>query len=291
MIERWLKKLEGILDAAPSVVLTLLLAAFLLWLINRFATAITTPKEFSRRNVRTETLRVVLTSSLRVLVLVLTFMAVLSELGVNVTALLAGVSILGLAVSFGAQSLVRDVLNGFFILLEDQYGVGDVIKVNAASAHVLSGSVENLNLRVTVLRDLEGTAHVIPNGEIKTVSVLSKDWARIVADVDIPNTIPIEEATTELQRLINEFSNHPDLKDKFLEPPEVLGVQALGTQTTIRILMKVQPKEQWALSREWRKHLRNRLDELNWQAPPANPPVTVQLITESINRNDSEPRG
>jgi moderate conductance mechanosensitive channel len=291
MIDRWLKKLETILDAAPSVVLILLLAAFLLWLINRFATAVTTPREFSRRNVRTETLRVVLSSSLRVLVLVLTLVAILSELGVNVTALLAGVSILGLAVSFGAQSMVRDVLNGFFILLEDQYGVGDVIKVNAASAHVLAGSVESLNLRVTVLRDLEGTAHVIPNGEIKTVSVLSKDWARIVADVEIPNTIPITDAITELQRLVTEFSNQPELKDKFLEPPEVLGIQALGAQTTIRVLMKVLPKEQWALSREWRKHLRNRLDELNWQvAPAANPPITVQLITEATNRNDSETR-
>lgn len=290
MIERWLKKLEGLLDTAPSVLLTLLLAAFLLWLINRFAAAVTTPREFSRRNVRTETLRVVLTSSLRVLVLVLTLVAVLSELGVNVTALLAGVSILGLAVSFGAQSLVRDVLNGFFILLEDQYGVGDVIKVNAASAHVLAGSVESLNLRVTVLRDLEGTAHVIPNGEIKTVSVLSKDWARIVADVEVPNTVAIAEAIGELQRLVTEFSNQPELVNKFLEPPEVLGIQALGAQTTIRVLMKVQPKEQWALSREWRKHLRNRLDELNWQAPAANPPVTVQLITESTNRSDSEPR-
>lgn len=290
MIERWLKQLEGILDATPNVLFTLLLAAFLLWLIKRFATAITTPKEFSRRNVRTETLRVVLTSSLRVLVLVFTLVAILSEIGVNVTALLAGVSVLGLAVSFGAQSMVRDVLSGFFILLEDQYGVGDVIKVNAASAHVLAGSVESLNLRVTVLRDLEGTAHIIPNGEIKTVSVLSKDWARIVADVEVPNTVPIETAITELQNLVRAFSSQPDFKDKFLEPPEVLGVQALGNQTTIRVLMKVLPKEQWALSREWRKHLRNRLDELKWQAPPANPPVTVQLLTEP-SRGDSETRG
>ncbi|MFN3267137.1 MAG: mechanosensitive ion channel family protein [Deinococcales bacterium] len=288
MIERWLKQLEGTLDAAPTVLLTLLLAAFLLWLINRFAAAITTPKEFSRRNVRTETLRVVLTSSLRVLVLVFTLVAILSELGINVTALLAGVSVLGLAVSFGAQSMVRDVLSGFFILLEDQYGVGDVIKVNAASAHVLAGSVESLNLRVTVLRDLEGTAHIIPNGEIKTVSVLSKDWARIVADVDVPNTVPVETAMRELQNLVKTFADEANCKNKFLEPPEVLGVQALGHQTTIRVLMKVLPKEQWALSREWRKHLRNRLDELAWQAPPANPPVIVQLVTEPTR---SETRG
>ena len=120
--------------------------------------------------------------------------------------------------------------------------------------------------------------------------MLSKDWARIVADVEVPNSIAIEEAIHELQKLVAEFSHQPELKEKFLEPPEVLGIQALGAQTTIRVLMKVLPKEQWALSREWRKHLRNRLDELNWQAPPANPPVTVQLITEGGNRSDSETR-
>ena len=283
---------ERLTDHAPGLIATLVLTAIGLWLVSVLANRVTLKDDqaFSRRQVRLETLRGILVSTLRVFIVIGGFVSILSEFGVNVTAWLAGVSILGLAVSFGAQSLVKDVITGFFILLEDQYGVGDVIKVNAASAHVLAGSVETLNLRVTVLRDLEGTAHVIPNGEIKTVSVLSKDWARIVADVDVPNTIAITQAITELEKLVTEFSNQPELKDKFLEPPEVLGVQALGAQTTIRVLMKVQPKEQWALSREWRKHLRNRLDELNWQAPAANPPVTVQLITEATNRNDSEPR-
>ncbi len=288
MIESWLKKLETIWDVIPNVILTLLLGLFLLWIINRFATRITTPKEFSRRNVRTETLRVVLSSSLRVLVMVLTLVTILSELGVNVTALLAGVSILGLAVSFGAQSLVRDVLNGFFILLEDQYGVGDIIKVNSAAAHVLSGTVESLNLRITVLRDLEGTAHVIPNGEIKTVSVLSKDWARIVADVEIPNQIAIETALTELTNLAQEFYHQPELNPKFLEPPEILGIQSLGAQMTIRILMKVQPKEQWAVARQWRKHLKNRMDTLNWQSPA--PSLQLTLPSQAQLIMDSEPR-
>ncbi len=292
MVERFLKKLEGIWDVMPNVVLTLLAAMLLLWLINCFAAAVTAPREFSRRNVRTETLRVVLSSSLRVLVLVLTLLALLSEIGVNVTALLAGVSILGLAVSFGAQSLVRDVLNGFFILLEDQYGVGDIVKVNAASAHVLSGTVEHLNLRTTVLRDLEGTAHVIPNGEIKTVSVLSKDWARIVADVEIPNSIAIQTALEELEKLVFAFSSDPKFAAKFIDPPEVLGIQALGAQMTVRILIKVQPKEQWALAREWRKRLKNRLDELAWQPSAPNLqltlPAQLQLVTNAVL--DSEPR-
>ncbi len=288
MFDRWLGRLQQIWDIVPNVLLILLTAIFLLWLIQRFATRITTPIEFSRRSVRTETLRVVLSSSLRVLVLVLTLVAILSEVGVNVTALLAGVSILGLAVSFGAQSLVRDVLNGFFILLEDQYGVGDVVKINAAAAQALSGTVEHLNLRVTVLRDLEGTAHIIPNGEIKTVSVLSKDWARVVADAEIPNHIAIQTALEELQNLSSTFYQDPDFASKFLEPPEVLGVQALGSQMTIRILMKVQPKEQWAIAREWRKRYKNRLDSLEWQSPTPNLQITLPAQAQLVM--DAEPR-
>lgn len=272
------------LEALPNLVLILLAAFLALYLIGRFAAFVTTPKEFSRRSVRTETLRVVLVSSLRVLVWVMTLTAMLAALGVNVTALLAGVSVLGLAVSFGAQSLVRDVLNGFFILLEDQYGVGDIIKVNAASAHVLSGSVENLNLRVTVLRDLEGTAHVVPNGEIKTVSVMSKDWARVVSDIEVPNQIDSDTALLELQKLLETFYANPEFAPKFLEPPEVLGIQAIGTQMTVRVLMKVLPKEQWTVARAWRKAVKDRTDALLWHTPAPTMqlvlPSQVQLVPE-----------
>jgi moderate conductance mechanosensitive channel len=289
MWERLRIRLEGMLEAIPNLVLILLVALVALWLIGRFATRVTSPKEFSRRSVRSETLRVVLVSSLRVLIWVLTLTAMLSALGVNVTALLAGVSVLGLAVSFGAQSLVRDVLNGFFILLEDQYGVGDIVKVNAAAAHVLSGSVETLNLRVTVLRDLEGTAHIIPNGEIKSVSVLSKDWARVVSDIEVPNHIHSDTALSELQKLLLEFAADPAHAHKFLEPPEVLGVQALGTHMTIRVLMKVLPKEQWVLARAWRKAVKDHTDTLSWQTPAPNIQLTLpaqaQLVLDSETKN------
>jgi moderate conductance mechanosensitive channel len=286
MWERLRLRLEGMLEAIPNLVLILLVALLALWLIGRFATRVTSPKEFSRRSVRSETLRVVLVSSLRVLVWVLTLTAMLSALGVDVTALLAGVSVLGLAVSFGAQSLVRDVLNGFFILLEDQYGVGDIIKVNAAAAHVLSGSVENLNLRVTVLRDLEGTAHIIPNGEIKSVSVLSKDWARVVSDIEVPNHIHSDTALEELQKLLLEFAASPAHAPKFLEPPEVLGVQAIGTQMTIRVLMKVMPKEQWVLGRAWRKAVKDHTDALSWHTPAPN--IQLTLPAQAMVVLDSE---
>jgi moderate conductance mechanosensitive channel len=168
MEARLQRLLDASLEMLPSVILTVLVTILALWLVRRLARRVTASTGFSRRSVRVETLRTVLTSALTVLIYVLSGAAILGELGVNVAALLAGVSILGLAISFGAQSLVKDVITGFFVLLEDQYGVGDVIRVNGAAG--LSGGVESLNLRVTVLRDLEGTAHVIPNSEIKTVS-------------------------------------------------------------------------------------------------------------------------
>jgi moderate conductance mechanosensitive channel len=266
MQERLQRFLNAELEALPSLMLTILATAMALWLVRRLARRVTSGTGFTRRRVRVETLRGVLTSALTVIIYVLSATAILATLGVNVTALLAGVSILGLAVSFGAQSLVKDVITGFFVLLEDQYGVGDVIRVNGAAE--LYGNVEGLNLRVTVLRDLEGTAHVIPNSEIKTVSVLSKDWARVVGDVDIPHDYHLEDAMLMLIGVATEIYEDPAWHDKFLEPPEMLGVQALGISTvTIRLLMKVQPKEQWGISREFKRRVKNNLEALGVRVP------------------------
>ena len=240
---------------------------------------------------RIDTLRGVLASALRVMIVVATFVAVLSELGVNVTALLAGVSILGLAISFGAQSLVKDVITGFFILLEDQYGVGDVVRVNGPGG--LAGGVEAVSLRTTVLRDLEGTAHVIPNGEIKTVSVLSKDWARAVADIDVPYDVNLDQMFGLLTQVANALHDDPEWNDKFLEPPEILGVQALTpTAVTLRVLMKVQPKEQWPVSREFRRRMKNALDKAGLRVPLpqmslAMPPQTQVVMTDAESRLES----
>jgi moderate conductance mechanosensitive channel len=284
MLERLQRFGANLLDAAPGLTITVLVTVFALWLVKFVAARISSGTEFSRYNVRVETLRSVIGSSLRVLILLSALAAVLSELGVNVTALLAGVSILGLAVSFGAQSLVKDVITGFFVLLEDQYGVGDVVRVNGAGG--LAGSVEHLNLRVTVLRDLEGTAHIIPNGQILTVSVLSKDWARVVADIDVPHDLKLDTALELIGGVAQTLHDDPLWTEKFLERPEVLGVQALGAVgVTIRTVMKVQPKEQWGLSREFKKRIKNAFDaaglripmpQMNLNMPKDNTQVTAQ---------------
>ena len=277
MIEdRFNRLLEAGLEVLPSIVLTALVALLALWLVRRLAARVTSSQTFSRRSVRSDTLRGVLTSALTVVIYVLTGTAIIGALGVNVTALLAGVSILGLAISFGAQSLVKDVITGFFVLFEDQYGVGDVIRVNGQSG--LSGAVESLNLRVTVLRDLDGTAHVIPNSEIKTVSVLSKDWARVVGDIDVPHDYPLEDALKLLLKVANDLYNDPAWRDKFLEPPEMLGVQTLSpTNVTIRVLMKVGPKEQWGVSREFKRRVKNALEGLGVRS--ALPQMSLALPT------------
>ena len=259
--ERFNRLLEAGLEVLPSLLLTALVALLALWLVRRLAARVTVAQGFTRRAVRTDTLRGALVSALTVVIYVVVGAAILGELGVNVAALLAGVSILGLSVSFGAQSLVKDVITGFFVLLEDQYGVGDVIRINGGAG--LSGAVESLNLRVTVLRDLDGTVHVIPNSEIKTVSVLSKDWARVVGDIDVPHDYPLEDALETLLQVANGLHDDPAWQSKFLEPPEMLGVQTLSpTSVTIRVLMKVGPKEQWGVAREFKRRAKNALERL-----------------------------
>jgi moderate conductance mechanosensitive channel len=268
--------LERLTEHLPGLIATLVLSIIGLWLTNALATRVTLARveEFSRRQVRLETLRGILVSTLRVFIVIAAFISVLSEFGLNVTTLLAGVSILGLAVSFGAQSLVKDVITGFFILLEDQYGVGDVVRVNGKDG--LSGGVEAVSLRTTVLRDLEGTAHVIPNGEIRTVSVLSKDWARAVNDVEIAQDVPLDVALDLITKTASEFFNDPEWKDNFLEPPEVLGVQALtGVSVTLRTLFKVQPKTQWSVSREFKRRIKNAFDLAGLRGPM--PQMTLNM--------------
>ncbi|WP_027881795.1 mechanosensitive ion channel family protein [Meiothermus rufus] len=216
-----------------------------------------TSQEFTREQVRAQTLKSVLESVLRVLIVALGVLLVLSNLGLNVTALLAGAGVVGLGISLAAQNLIRDVINGFFILLEDQYGVGDVITVGQ-----LSGGVERFNLRVTVLRDLEGRVHFIPNSTIQQVTVMSRDWARAVVDVSIAYEAPVDRALEVVREEVQAFYQDPDWHDKFTEnPPEVLGVQQLADSgIVIRVLLNAKPKEQWAIGREFRRRIKLRLD-------------------------------
>ncbi|MGX9687495.1 mechanosensitive ion channel family protein [Deinococcus wulumuqiensis] len=266
---------EGFRNSAGKVVVVLAMAMIAWNLVGTATGRIVVEDEFNRRSVRVQTLKGVTDSTLKVIIVVVSAIAMLQTLGVNATSLLAGVSILGVAVGFGAQSLVRDVFTGFFILLEDQYGVGDVIAVGTGQ---LSGTVERLNLRVTALRALDGTVHIIPNGQIQTVSVSSKDWSRVVATVDVTYNADVDEALRVLDAVSQELYRDPAWDDHFLDAPEIQGVTALAPDgVTLRALFKVLPKSQYALGREFNRRIKIAMDQAGIEIP--SPQRSVSFAT------------
>ncbi|TSA82563.1 mechanosensitive ion channel family protein [Deinococcus detaillensis] len=255
-------------------------------LVGNLSSRIVPGDEFNRRAVRLGTLRGVVDSTLRVIVVLIAAISILQALGINATTLLAGVSVFGLAVGFGAQSLIKDVFNGFFILLEDQYGVGDVITVNSGT---LSGEVEKLNLRVTALRALDGTVHIVPNGQINTVSVSSKDWSRVVATVDVTYSANVDEALQVLEKVCNDLYADPEWSGNFLDAPEVQGVTSLAADgVKLRALFKVQPKTQYALQREFNRRIKIAMDQAGIEIPfpqrsisLGDAPISIRLVRNS----------
>ena len=176
-----------------------------------------------------------------------------------------------LAVSFGAQSLVKDLITGTFILLEGQFGIGDVLRIGDTS-----GQVERLTLRTTSLRDFEGTVHIIPNGEIKMVSNLTKTWSRAVLDVLVDYGEDVDAVIEDLRLLGDKFHLDPEWGLLLLDEPEVLGVTSLneiGLQ--IRLQVKTLPLKQWEVARELRRRIKKRFDQRGI-AVPLPPHVTFQ---------------
>lgn len=191
---------------------------------------------------------------------------VLGELGFNVTALIAGFGIVGIAIGFGAQTFVKDVINGFFILAEDQYRIGDVIRVGDISGGGIVGVVEDINPRRTVLRDLDGSVHFIPNSAVQVATNMTMDFSRINLNVgvayheDLERVIPIiNEVCEGLQR---------DFTDSIATAPRVLRVDALGESSVdIKIVGDVRIGEQWKLMGELRRRLKNRFDAEGIEIP------------------------
>src|SRR5215217_3477094 len=192
---------------------------------------------------------------------------------INIAPILAGAGILGLAVSFGAQSLVRDIISGFFILLENQFAVGDVIEAAGKS-----GVVEAMTMRVVVLRDLEGTMHVIPNGQITVVSNKTRGWARAVVDVAIPYTEDVDRILHVVGDEAAQFSTDPVWGLQLDGPVEVLGIEELRDNSVmIRSLLKTQPGSQWNVARQFRRRLKIRFDREAIETPFQQRRVNVTI--------------
>jgi len=213
---------------------------------------------------RTQTLAKVASSAGIVVIWAVVLVYTLSELGYNLAPLLAGVGVIGLAVGFGAQNLVRDVVTGFFVLVEDQYGVGDIIEVNQA----VSGKVEQLTLRVTGLRAIDGTLHFIANGEIQIVSNQSKDWARAVVDVGVAYKEDPDHVRRVLEKVAADFREDASVGRNLYEVPEVLGVEMLGEYEVIwRMLADTKPGKQWQVARDLRERVKVAFDEAGIEIP------------------------
>jgi small-conductance mechanosensitive channel len=192
---------------------------------------------------------------------------------IDIGPILAGAGILGLAVSFGAQSLVKDVISGFFILFENQFGIGDVIEV---AGH--SGVVEKMTLRVVVLRDGEGVMHVVPNGEIKVVSNKTRGWSRAVVDVGVPYEENVDRALEVLRDEAAQFSTDTAWGTQLDGPVEVLGVESLSDSAVVlRTLLRTQPGSQWSVAREFRRRIKNRFDKETLDIPYPQRRVHVRV--------------
>ena len=189
--------------------------------------------------------------TLQAFIVVIAGLMVLGEIGLDIGPAVAGLGVVGIAVGFGAQSLVRDYLNGALILIENQFGKGDVIRIAG-----VDGSVEDFTLRRTTLRDLDGVVHTVPNGEIKVASNLTRVWARINQDVIVAYGTDIDKAIDVVDKVGVAMAGDPAWKRRVLEAPRVERVEALGEYgITLKILGTVRAAEQWAAGGDFRKRL------------------------------------
>jgi small conductance mechanosensitive channel len=239
---------------------------------------------------RVETLASLFGSITAVTVWTIAGLMALAELGLNLGPLIAGAGIVGVAIGFGAQNLVRDFLSGIFMLIEDQYGVGDVIDAGPAT-----GTVESVGLRSTRLRDVNGTVWHLPNGQIERVGNRSQQWSRAVLDVDVSYATEIARATDVIRRAAEAMCADPAFAESVLAAPEVWGVEDLGADSvTIRVVLKTTPHDQLKVTRELRARIKDAFDGAGIEIPFAQRTVwhrtadgTVAVLPAPVSAEDS----
>lgn len=265
----WLSSEPGkILGGTIASVAGILLITFIIWEIaNSLIENSLAPKKSSKTdfevNARALTLLTVTRKALAIVLTVVSTLMVLAEIGVNIGPLLAGAGVLGLAIGFGSQKLVQDVITGVFILLEDQIAVGDVVDLGG-----LAGVVEAVSIRTVRLRDVTGTVHTIPFSAISTVSNKTKDFSYYVMDVGVGYRESVDEVMVVLKAIGADLQSNPEYGAKILEPLEVLGVEAFADSAVIiRARLKTVPTKQWWVGREFNRLMKNKFDELDIEIP------------------------
>jgi small conductance mechanosensitive channel len=255
--------------------LEILLIVLVAWLLSRLGAKVArrTLRSLSTRtrleavspraSLRVETIGALITSLWRAVVWTIAGLMILGALGINLTPILAGATVIGAALGFGAQSLVRDFLSGFFIIAEDQYGVGDAIAVGDTR-----GTVEEVNLRVTRLRAVDGTVWYLPNGEIRRVGNSSIQWARAIVDIVVPYDTEVDRATPAITDEVSAVTSDPSWSSMCLGPPEVWGVDSMDHESiTIRVAVRTTTSDKDAVTRALRGRITARLQREGIVAP------------------------
>jgi small conductance mechanosensitive channel len=252
-------------------IITVLIIAFILTRLLKIASQHLA--ELSNRDglpsaLRAQQLRTLSSVIYSVGVFVILFLAalqILPLLGINMGPLLASAGIAGLAIGFGAQTLVRDFLNGFFILVENQYDIGDTIKVNA-----VQGAVEDMTLRRTMLRDDNGSVHIVPNGEIRIVTNLTRDWTQLPLHISVAYGANSDQVISLLKEVGEELANDPHYAEMIVAKPEVPGIERVsGNEVDYLMLVKTRPGSQYAVSRELRRRIKACFEKNHIE--PGNP--------------------
>ena len=288
------KSTDWLFDSGPTI-LVILVLAFFLWRALRFGksrfkevmrsrgtTEGEPPEELEKR---INTLSGIVFTTARLVLLGVVGTLVLRELGVDVAPLIAGAGVAGLAVGFGAQNLVRDVISGFFMIVDNQIRTGDVVVTNGTA-----GMVESLNPRRTILRDLEGVVHIFPNGAITTLSNRTKGWSAAVFDIGVAYKEDTDRVAELMKEVSAELGGDAAFADKILEPMEILGVDGFqDSAVVVKARLKTRPGMQYAVAREYRRRLKKAFDSHGIEIPfphrslyfgEASKPIEVRLHKE-----------
>lgn len=280
-------------DQILPIVLVLVFALAAIWLAGLFVRGVVkalldreategTAQELSAVELkkRMDTIDALATNVIRFFIVVIAGLMIMGKLGLDIGPAVAGLGVVGIAVGFGAQTLVRDYLNGVLILIENQFSKGDVVRLAG-----VAGTVEDFNLRRTTVRDIDGIVHTVPNGEIKVASNLTRVWARINQDVTVAYGTDIDRAIAVVDSVGRAMAGEPGWKRRILEAPRVERVEALGEfGVTLKILGSVRATDQWAAGGEFRKRLLAALEANEIEIPR---PQRVVLAREAARA----PRG
>jgi moderate conductance mechanosensitive channel len=255
---------------APKIVIIIIISAILVRLLKEITGSVI---KFSRtqtlpgtmRSQQLRTLSGVIHGVGIFLILFVALLMILQTLGINMGPLLASAGVAGLAIGFGAQTLVKDVITGFFVLMENQYDIGDVVKIAG-----VSGTVEKMTLRRTVLRDVDGSVHNVPNSQINVVSNLTRDWAQLMLHVSVNYREESDKVVQLLKEIGADMRNDPEFNDAIVAAPEVPGIERVANgEVDYLMLVKTRPGKQYAISRELRRRIKLCFEKNHIEPGPA----------------------